>query len=71
MQPVVTGQLRQIVDLPAEVRRVVEVKRVAGDTLFIQAHHSNRGSLRRLGSKIKVHVRFEDVLAQLATESVS
>ena len=45
VQPVVAVQLRQIVDLPAEVRRVVEVERVARDPLFIQTHDRDRGGL--------------------------
>ena len=36
MQPVVAVEYRQIVNLPAEVRRVVEVEGVARDTLLVQ-----------------------------------
>jgi hypothetical protein len=45
MQPIVAGQLRQIVDLPPEVGCVVEMERVAGDTLLIQTHNRDRGRL--------------------------
>ena len=71
MQPVVAVEYRQIVNLPTEVRRVVEVEGVAGDTLLVQTHDRYRGRLGGLGSKIKFDVRFEDVLAQLTTEGVS
>ena len=36
VQPGVAVQLGKIIDLPAEVRGVVEVERVAGDTLLIR-----------------------------------
>src|SRR4029450_14022668 len=71
MQPVIVVQLRKIVNLPAEICRVVEVEGVARYTLFIETHDRDRGGLGSLGGKIKVDVCFEGVLAQLTTEGIS
>ena len=71
VQPVVLAEPRQVVDLPAEVRRVAEVERVARDPRRVQADHGDRRRLGRLRREVQPDARGEDVLAQLAAERVA